>query len=388
MIDYRKNNIWTVYLHIIPKYITEYDYDKYYVGITSRDVKSRWRSNGVGYFGQKYFYNAIKKYGWINIEHYIIANHLTKNEACDMEIKLIKKLHSNDKKYGYNLTNGGDGTYGYKFSVEQIQKMSKMRKGESNSFYGKHHTEDVKRQLSKHHYDCSGYKNPKAKPIYRFDIDYNFIEKFPSAVDADKILGCNFSGGAALQGNLCANSYWAREENIFIDENGIHMKHLPIPIGKKEIFQFDKNWNYVNRYISGGQASKATGINMSGINAGAREKRMSHDYYWVHKDGVEIIDSVPTIKESVKNEIIFNMKEKQNNLVPVVNITTNELFPSLASAAHYYGVKYGNIKVAAQQLALGHERRCSGFKWLLYNDYLKINKTTDKEAKESLFLVE
>ena len=33
MINNRENNIWTVYVHIIPQSITEYDYDKYEGGL-------------------------------------------------------------------------------------------------------------------------------------------------------------------------------------------------------------------------------------------------------------------------------------------------------------------------------------------------------------------
>ena len=39
MIDNRENNVWTVYVHIVPKEISDYDYDKYYVGITGQTVE-------------------------------------------------------------------------------------------------------------------------------------------------------------------------------------------------------------------------------------------------------------------------------------------------------------------------------------------------------------
>ena len=35
MIDYREDNQWTVYVHIVPKELSGYKNDKYYVGITS-----------------------------------------------------------------------------------------------------------------------------------------------------------------------------------------------------------------------------------------------------------------------------------------------------------------------------------------------------------------
>ena len=91
-------------MHIVPN-------SKKYIGITSKNVQSRWRK-GLGYFNHKYFYNAIKKYGWNNIEHKIICTSLTENEAKEMERELILKYNTLNREYGYNLTQGGDGRVG------------------------------------------------------------------------------------------------------------------------------------------------------------------------------------------------------------------------------------------------------------------------------------
>lgn len=156
MIDFREDNIWTVYIHIFPN-------NKYYVGITSKRTESRWGNNGNNYQHQKRLYNAIQKYGWNNIQHEIISEHLTENEAKNFEIFLISKLKSNSREHGYNITAGGDGVLGLKHSGEEngmygkhhsketLKKISNSRKGklkgEDNPFYGKHHTEEVKQKL-------------------------------------------------------------------------------------------------------------------------------------------------------------------------------------------------------------------------------------------------
>lgn len=67
-----KNN-YTVYVHITPN-------NKRYVGITSTKVEKRW-VNGNGYKSQKYFYRAIEKYGWDNIQHEIITENLSEHMA-------------------------------------------------------------------------------------------------------------------------------------------------------------------------------------------------------------------------------------------------------------------------------------------------------------------
>lgn len=103
------NKKWTVYVHIIPKEISEYKWDKYYVGITSQKAEQRWGLSGNGYVKNTHFSRAIKKYGWENIEHKIIAEGITKSEACELEMSLIKQLQSNNPLYGYNKTLGGEG---------------------------------------------------------------------------------------------------------------------------------------------------------------------------------------------------------------------------------------------------------------------------------------
>ena len=84
---------YTVYVHISPS-------NKYYVGITKQKVARRWRY-GSGYKQNKHFYSAIQKYGWNAFQHEIIANNLTKDEACKFEIALISVLKSNQKEFGY-----------------------------------------------------------------------------------------------------------------------------------------------------------------------------------------------------------------------------------------------------------------------------------------------
>lgn len=107
MIDYRENAKWTVYVHIVSKELSGYDCDKYYVGITCQKVEKRWGyGTGIAYKKSTLFYKAIQKYGFPNMEHIIVAEHLTKDEAFKLEEQLIQKLKSNNPQYGYNMTAG------------------------------------------------------------------------------------------------------------------------------------------------------------------------------------------------------------------------------------------------------------------------------------------
>lgn len=117
--------------------------NKRYIGITSQIPERRWRKDGVGYKNHAYFWNAIQKYGWNNFKHEILFEGLTKEEAEQKEIELIAFYNSNNEKYGYNLSSGGEsGSKGYKHTEEQRKRMSENRKGEKNAMYGKHHSEE------------------------------------------------------------------------------------------------------------------------------------------------------------------------------------------------------------------------------------------------------
>ena len=132
-------NNYVVYMHITPN-------NKYYIGLTQQDVKKRWQ-NGIGYKTQ-YFYRAIAKYGWDNIQHIIVAKGLTEDEATWLENQLILIFNSADKKYGYNISEGG-----YAVSEETKQKISKNRKGkktgEEHYLYGQQRSQAVKDAISK-----------------------------------------------------------------------------------------------------------------------------------------------------------------------------------------------------------------------------------------------
>ena len=152
---------YTVYMHLFPN-------NKKYIGITKVKPHYRWGSNGR-YHHNVYMMNAIKKYKWENVKHIILYTNLTKEEAEQKEIELISYYKSNQRKYGYNIQNGGNVhcvseetkrkisnstkgekhfMYGTHRSKETINKMSKSMKGRKGYWKGKHRTEETKIKIS------------------------------------------------------------------------------------------------------------------------------------------------------------------------------------------------------------------------------------------------
>lgn len=95
---------YSVYIHLFPN-------GKRYIGCTRQTPGKRWRY-GQGYRHQQLLYSAICEYGWDNIEHIIVDNNLSEEDAANFEKKLIAQYKTQDPKYGYNTKNGGQ-TFGY-----------------------------------------------------------------------------------------------------------------------------------------------------------------------------------------------------------------------------------------------------------------------------------
>ena len=85
----------SVYLHKFPN-------GKVYVGIAD-NPEQRW-NGGTGYAGNPAMHADIMLYGWRNIEHIIIAECATREEALELEREYILLYDSENPEKGYNQT--------------------------------------------------------------------------------------------------------------------------------------------------------------------------------------------------------------------------------------------------------------------------------------------
>lgn len=286
MVDYREDAKWTVYVHISPL-------NKYYVGITSNKPNERWR-NGKGYDYNTHFYRAINHYGWNNFQHEIIAENLTKHEACEFEKTLIKELRSNDYHYGYNVSDGGEyGRFGIRLSNETKEK---IRKANLNKYV----SEETKRKISKNHANVKYDKNPNAKSTYQFNSNGEFVAMYNSVSQAYKITGIDkHSISVACANNRMAGGYlWAHDNNVIVNQNSYKLKinsyiDKRTIIFNKEVFQFTTNGIFVARYNSCEEASKITGISRPTISSNAKNKSKSTKYLWRYRD--DVIESTDNV---------------------------------------------------------------------------------------------
>ena len=134
--------MYKVYMHRLKKD------NRVYIGITKQNLKKRWQ-RGLGYVHSTNFYNAILKYGWDNFDHIVLFKDLSKEEAEQKEMELIKLYKSNNEKYGFNMTNGG---FHPNMTEEQKRKISNTEKGKKIS-------QETKEKLSKNirkYYEING----------------------------------------------------------------------------------------------------------------------------------------------------------------------------------------------------------------------------------------
>ncbi len=101
--------------------------NKKYVGVESNDgQRKQYHSKGhkhtvVG--------RAIKKHGWNNCTFKYLIKNASKDTCLHMEKKLIDKWQLQDKKFGYNVSAGGEsGFKGIRHSKHTIEKMKDSRK--------------------------------------------------------------------------------------------------------------------------------------------------------------------------------------------------------------------------------------------------------------------
>lgn len=215
---------YSVYKHTSPS-------GKVYIGITKIKPKYRW-GNGNRYKQSPHFYSAIQKYGWENIKHEILFEHLSKGEACQKEKELIQSYNATDGRFGYNEKTGGQtgvvfnkgvrekiskklSAY-YKDHPEEKERLSKERKGwaisesarskMSRAKIGTHHetTEEWRNNISrslKKRFEldadlreetakkCRERGNAASKPVVQMDINGNDIRAYKSAREAERETG-------------------------------------------------------------------------------------------------------------------------------------------------------------------------------------------------------
>lgn len=310
---------WCVYMH------TNKINGKKYIGITSLNTKIRWGLKGQGYKTQ-YFKRAIDKYGWDNFEHEILFNNLEEKIAKEKEIELIAKYKTKDKQFGYNLTDGGDGTVGVILSDKARENMriahigqvawnkgikgiytsektrdiriqqwknEDYRNKQTIAHMGNKQSEETKKKISKN--------NRNSKIVYQIDIDGNIIKEWNSYAEICRQF-VNSKGNhrkRLSKENIFYDGYiWIQKEKYIKEEvfliidkikNGINVNKMTR--GKnsnknknKIIEKYDKNMCLLQTYKSLSLASFENNIDKNTIKKYYTNEKIYGDVYFRVKE--------------------------------------------------------------------------------------------------------
>ena len=276
--------------------------NKIYVGKTiDYSYLNRWSAHKTTHGGCKYFYKAIKKYGWDGFDRYVlyqseVLSNTKENKkqllqiANDKERYYISLYKANERDCGYNLTIGGDGTIGYEFTNEVREKISKKCSGKNHWNYGKRNSAGVK--------------------VLQFDLNGKLIKKWDSIRDVQRAgiaKGCNVSECILGKTGSAGGYLWIRENEY----NGeIPPEKLLMAAQKsndKVILQYDLNGTFIKEYISAAEAARTFGCNSSTISGAANGKfDYSLGYVWIYKS--EFSDEL--LKEKLDKANIKYKKSK------------------------------------------------------------------------------
>lgn len=284
------------------------------------------------------FWRAIQKHGWDNFEHIVLIDNITKEMACIIEKELIKKYKTQDKKFGYNLADGGTGgctakgknhwyskpVYQYNLNGDFIREWENAQRA----------SEALNIAVSDIHTNCrcdkgirqaGGYMWSYIKiesmepyvrltfskePILQLDKDFNIIQRYNCISYVDNtIYNREFVTNCCTRKSLTHKDYyWCYEkdfDNSFIEYINNRVSNIKERKRSKQIYQCDLNFNVLQKFKNARIAGEETKFNKSTIQAYCNRQEMNHGihtgYIWVYESDYEKLKEkgIPT-KEKLK----------------------------------------------------------------------------------------
>lgn len=370
---------------------------KLYIGQTKQTLLQRSRADGSGYKHSRHFLNAIYKYGWENFEHLILINDISLDMANIIEEELIKKYNTTNEKYGYNLNSGG---LNHIPSDETRKIMSENRSGSNHWNYGKHWSEETKAKMSKSNkgriitsewrkhmsngqknrapfsletrekirISKLGSKNPnykkdrpikkkrEIKKVIQYNLEGSFIKIFNSVNEAAlqyNVDSSNIVKNCLHSTNSCCGFMWEYyshdyKEKIKPYKERIHKRELK---SKKDVYQYDKNGNYITEYKSAKDACEHTKISKLSIQRCCRkELYTAGGFRWSYKK----LENLSSLQDEnyYKGEMI---KVNQYDL----NMHYIKTWNSATEAKRKLGINNGSIGKCCR----GELKTAGGYIW-------------------------
>jgi len=294
---------------------------KSYIGQTTMPLLRRLKGHlkDVEKDSMLYFHKALKKYGIENFDIFTLYECNNHKELNEKEIHYIKKYKTFNKRFGYNLTQGGAGIRG-----------------------------------------CDA----ASKPILQYDLDGNFIEEWKSIKFAAESLNlcrgnisncCNGKRFKQVGGFVWRHKKEDFKEKIEISIN-FRTKHDSMPV-----IQYDLNGAFIKEYSSANMASKESNVYITTILCSCNKiNRLPKKFIWRYKDD-PLIDVPKYIKRIPSTDNIKKLKAAVSKPTLQYDLQENFIkeYPSAMDAAKSMEVHYESIYKACR----GELKTVKGFIW-------------------------
>lgn len=326
-------------------YMHRFKNGKTYVGQTCQDPEKRW-GNGNGYlskdddgkYEQPLIAHAVQKYGWENVYHEILFDGLNKYEADRVEQICILLFRSNDRRFGYNILQGGGGSSGRKWSDEEKKRLGdKIREKyaipENNPFYGMRHTKETKEKISKKLKEK--YKNKENHPKYGWHMSDEQKEKL-SKLKSETYKGEN----NPFYGKHLSEEHKAKMQRAKKDKYAIvgNLNSLPVLC-----IELNRIWK--NSVL----AAKELGSDNTSITETCRNiHKLSCGYHWIYIKDFSV--------DAIKNKLLQKDRDRD---VPVMCIETRCVYNNIIDACKDTGATPSGVKKCIYK----HGQTSGGFHW-------------------------
>lgn len=229
--------------------------DKKYIGL-SRNIEQRFsrHKNALNHnrHVNTHLQAAWNTYGENNFQFTIL-------ELCDKEVIKEKEIYyismfkTQDRRFGYNKTSGGDGVKD--LNDECVDKISI-----SETLY----------------------------PVVQLDLNGRFIYEYRNC----RIAAENIGAKTENIRNCCNKKYGCKTVYGYIwmykfdyDQNGCNLEYYQYDKNTKPIVQYDLNMNFITEYKSARDAEKSTGIGYKMISRVCNFQRpYTHGYIFRFKE--------------------------------------------------------------------------------------------------------
>jgi hypothetical protein len=277
-----------------------FEFEPFYVG-KGRNERHQIHVNKVkrNNYGNHPKYHKIKEIIDFGMEPIIIkvAQDLLEDDSFLLEKKLIKSIGRKDLSQGplTNLTDGGEGNSGRKWTDEQKKNLSVSRTGFTSDkikenlkrihsrmignqrTLGMKFSEESKKKISESH----------MKIVLQINFSGEIVNTFKSIKDAENSIGVSIKKALRGEGKTAGGFIWKYEdpdENFKIDLKVKNKPKKERPKITKKIAMLNLNYEIIKEYDSITDAFLDTGISVGNISKNLTGKgKTAGGFIWRYK---------------------------------------------------------------------------------------------------------